>query len=164
VRNELLLEELTMAIEAPDTLHRSSWWLGVFRGTVPSYFVDQGPRSTSCHDPCGPSSDYHRRWRSSPPQGQTRGWQLHPWRFHRPGWWPGLAVFLEALDRNHLHVLGPVPSASRPPVLALLTAPPTTHLRCLPMACLHMTCPRGPRIHLSSHLRDPHHDSLVPAR
>jgi hypothetical protein len=84
--NELLLEELTLAIKAPalapDSLQRSSRRSGVFRGVGPSYFIDRAPRLPSYCIPYDPSSGYQRRWRSLPPQGRTRGWQLNSWRFH----------------------------------------------------------------------------------
>jgi hypothetical protein len=75
VRNELL-EELTMAIEAPLRPRHSTALPLVLRR----------------------SSGFHRRRRPSPPQGRTRGWQLHLLRFHRPGWRPGLPVVLQPLD------------------------------------------------------------------
>jgi hypothetical protein len=39
---------------------------------------------------------------------------------------------------------------------------PTAHLRRLPTTYLHTACARRTRLRLHSHLRDPHHDSLVP--
>jgi hypothetical protein len=78
-------------------------------GVGPSYSIDRAPHSPSYCGPCDPSSGCQCRRRPSPLQGRTRGWQLHLWRFHRPGWRPGLVVTLQPLDRNHLHVAGSGP-------------------------------------------------------
>jgi hypothetical protein len=114
------------------------WCSGVFRGTGPPYSVDRSPRTPPCRGPCGLSSSFHHQRRLSPPQGRAWGRQLHPWRFHRPGWQAGLAVILQSLDW-HISMWPAHPSsASRPQAsaLALLTAPPMAHLRYLPTTCL----------------------------
>jgi hypothetical protein len=86
-------------------------------GALPS--VDRGSCPPSTRGPYGSSFSFHRRRRSSPSQGR-----LHPRWSLRPGWRPSVAIILQPPNRNHLHVVGPTPSASRPPAPALLAAPP----------------------------------------
>jgi hypothetical protein len=161
VRNELLLEELTITIEAPTpvpTLYSVTPGAQASSGGQAPPALRQPPpppRLAPCHGPCGPSSGFHRRQRSSPPQGRawggssTRGGSTsrgggQGWTsFHNPwigtiSMWPNQA-----------------PSASHHPAPALLTASPTAHLRRLPTTCLHMACPRQPRPRFSSRLRGP---------
>jgi hypothetical protein len=124
------------------TLQRSSRRPGVFRkaGPSPPTAALAVPRPAATADG------------ASPPQGRARGWRLHPRRFH----WLGLAVLLQSLDRNHLHVAGSGPeclpsSGAGSPDCAPLMA----HLRRLPMTYLHTACLRRPRLRLSSPLRVP---------
>jgi hypothetical protein len=146
----------------PGTLQRYHWCSSVFQGIGPSYFVDRGPRSSSCR---GPLFGFHRRRRSSPPKWRTRGWQLHPWRFHRPGWQPRLTIVLQPLERKHLHVARSSPqclmsSGAGSPDCAPLRR---TFVVCLLHASLRRA-PDDPGSAPAPTSGDPHHDFLVPAR
>jgi hypothetical protein len=121
VRNELLLEELTMESEAPAPA--SALYSAPLGGQAPSR--GQTPRSPSTvvathttRRPYGPSSGFQRRRRSSFPQGWPREQRLHS------GWRPGVTIILQPLDRNHRHVAGPgperLPSYANPPNSASL--------------------------------------------
>jgi hypothetical protein len=75
VRNELLLEELTMTHEAhPPASALYSATTGTLAssgGQSPLHFVHRGPYSPTRHDP---SPRPHHRRRSSPSQGRSWGW------------------------------------------------------------------------------------------
>jgi hypothetical protein len=115
VRNELLLEELTMTHDAPTLAV-------VLYSTIPSAQVS--PRGQPPPPPArapstrtharpppsyfsfGPLSTFHHRWQSSPPQGRTWGRRPLSWRSHRPRGRSELVIVLQPLDRHHLHVAG----------------------------------------------------------
>jgi hypothetical protein len=78
VWNELLLEELTMTIEAPTpapTLYSATPGAQASsrRQPPPPALLDRGFRLAPCRGPCSPLSGFHRRWRPPPPQGQMWG-------------------------------------------------------------------------------------------
>jgi hypothetical protein len=131
VRNELLLEELTMAFEAPTpapVLYSTTPGTQASPGGGgggPPRSIDRDPRSVSHCGSYGPSSAFHHLRCPSPTQGRTWGRRLLSWRFHRPGWRPELAVVLQPLDRHHLHVAGSSPQRlpSSGAGAALLTTP-----------------------------------------
>jgi hypothetical protein len=162
VRNELLLEELTMESEAPapspGTLQHSSRWQAPSGGHAPRP-PSTGLLSHSTRRPCGPSSGFHRRRRSSFPQGQLRGWRLHPSLSLRPGWRPGVAVILQPLDRDHLHV-----ARSGPECLSSSVAGPSdsASLRRASDASLRRAIDDSGST-LAPAAGDPHLDALVPA-
>jgi hypothetical protein len=98
VRNELILEELTMTHEAPTPAP------ALYSTTLGARDLRSAPYCVSS----GPSSTVHHRRRPSPPQGRTWGRRLLSWRSHRPGG-AELAVVLQPVDRHHLHVVGSGP-------------------------------------------------------
>jgi hypothetical protein len=81
----------------------------------PGHPVNRGLYPHPTCRPRGPLSDARRRRRSSLPQGQPWGWRLLSWWSLRPGWRPGVVVFLQSLDRDHRHVAGPDPECLSPP-------------------------------------------------
>jgi hypothetical protein len=98
-----------MVTEAPapaPALYNAPPRSGALRGAGRSSSVDRGPYPLSSHDPCGSASGFHCRRRSSPSQGQPRGWRLHPWWSLRPKCWSSVVVILQHLERDHLHVAG----------------------------------------------------------
>jgi hypothetical protein len=101
VRNELLLEELTMTHGAPtpaSALCSASTGAQATPG-------GQAPRTTSTGaSPRPPRLFHHRQW---PSPSQRRRFLTR--RYHLPGRWPELAVDLQPLDRHHLHVDGSDP-------------------------------------------------------
>jgi hypothetical protein len=109
VRDELLLEELTMATEAPalaPALYNAPPGGQTPFGSRPLVLRRQDHLPALLPHPCGSSSGFHRRRWSSPPQGRPRGWRLHPSWSLRSGCRPVKAVILQPLDRDHLHVAG----------------------------------------------------------
>jgi hypothetical protein len=88
---------------APPLAPRRLW------GAGPPCSIDQDPCSVPHCGSYGPSSAFHHRQRSPPPQGRTWGQRLLSWRFHRPRWQLELVVVLQPLDRHHLHVAGSSP-------------------------------------------------------
>jgi hypothetical protein len=152
VRNELLLEELTMASEAAAPAPAPALYSAPPGGQAPS--GGQAPRPPSTGAPTRPTpvvpvaprqasaADEGRRSRkggcgggsSSRGRGGGQAWPslYNPWT-GTIAMWPGQAT-----------------RASCPPASALLTTPPTTCLPRLPMACLHRiqlcpnSSPRGP--------------------
>jgi hypothetical protein len=135
VRNELLLEELTMANEAPTPA--SALYSAPTSGQPPSGGQATRPPSTGAptRRPGGPSSDFHDRRRSSLPQGRPWGWRTLSWWSLRSGWRPRVAVLLQPLDRDHRHVAGPgteCPSSlgAGPPNCTSLRHAPDASVRC----------------------------------
>jgi hypothetical protein len=126
VRNELLLEELTLETEAPAPA--PPLYSARRGGQAPSGGGGAGPTPSnhgghylhSTRRPCDPSSGFQHRWRSSFPQGQQRERWLHPGWSLRSGWRPGVAVILQTLDRDHRLVVGPGPEC----LLPSYTSPP----------------------------------------
>jgi hypothetical protein len=104
MRNKLLLEELTMVIETPALAS------ALYNAPPDGQASLGGGKPLTLHQPgcCLPSS-CRPRDPSSLPQGQPRGWRLHPGWSLQPRWQPGVVVILQPLDRDHLHVAGPVP-------------------------------------------------------
>jgi hypothetical protein len=114
VRNELLLEELTMQTKAPAPA--SALYSAPPGGQAPSggsLSVDWGCHPHSTCRPYGPSFGFQHRRRSSFPQGRLRERRLHS------RWRPGVTIILQPLDRDHRHVAGPgperLPSYASPP-------------------------------------------------
>lgn len=144
-----------MASEAPAPALYSAPWGGA--GHSPP--IDWGIYPHHTYHPCGPSSDARRRRRSSLPQGQPWGWRLLSWWSLRPGWRPGVAVFLQSLDRDHHHVAGLDPECLSP----LGAVPPycASLWRVSDAFIWRARCTSGSA---PSHaLGEPHLDVLVPA-
>jgi hypothetical protein len=139
VRNELLLEELTMANEAPTPASAlySAPTSGQPSSRGPGHpsSVDRGSYPPSTRRPDSPSSGFHDRRRSSLPQGRPWGWRTLSWWSLRPGWRPRVVVLLQPLERDHRHVAGPgteciPPPGAGPPDCTSLRHAPDASLRC----------------------------------
>jgi hypothetical protein len=158
VQNELLLEELTMANEAPTPA--SALYSAPTSGHPPSGGLPPCPPSTGAptRRPGDPSSDFHDRRRSSLPQGRPWGWWILSWWSLRPGWRSRVAVRLQPLDRDHRHVARPgtecLPSlGAGPPDRTLLRHALDASLRCARRTPVSACAPAP---------GDPHLDDVVP--
>jgi hypothetical protein len=109
VRNELLLEELTMTIEAttpaPALYSATPGAQASSGGQAPRAPSTWTPARTPTASPSAPRQHSTTDDGRGPLKGR-RGGGGSSWRFHRPGWRPGLTVVLQPQDRHHIHVAG----------------------------------------------------------